>query len=569
MISPRIFRTAAALSSFLYLSSAGIAGADTYSDALKSRLTAETNSLSELSEARRKHIATFYKQRNYRPVWIGESGLNTRARRLFGAFKFADRDAMVPDDYRSLLLNSDWTLSPGVQQTPENLAKLETDITLAAMLYGRHATAGRVDPGKVNSSVKLKPVAEPIDSILHGISSTLRPERYLTGLLPKHEQYLRLKKKYAQYVETTETEDIQPPAKWPHIAMRGVIGYGMQARAVILLKQRLLGPEADQLRPSQDVALGTSTRNYSKVFDLELHKAVKAFQKRNNLWPDGLVGPTTLRKLNGSSTAPAKPSLKAKEQIALNMERYRWLPDNLGERHVLVNQPEYKLRVFDKGEIIHQARVIVGKRRHATPVFSDQMSLVVFNPNWNVPRSIATKEILPRLQRDPYYLQRHNMTLFRGYTSKRVNPTRIDWRNVSRKSFPYRIRQRPGSRNALGRIKFLFPNKHSIYLHDTPGKSLFKKSARAFSHGCVRVQNPQLLAEILLSRDKGWSLGKIRKSINSGRRRIVKLSKKVPIHLAYFTTWVDNQGKITFLDDIYGRDKKLNIVLNQIRIAMK
>ena len=568
MISPKTFRMAIALSSALYLSTTSLSQADSYTDALKARLTVDTNSLSELSASRRQEILTFYKNREYRPVWIVESGINTRARRLFGAFKFADREAMKPDDYRSLLLDTNWTIAPGIELSPEILAKLETDITIGALLYARHASAGRVEPGKVNRAVKLIPIAEPADKILDGISSTVHPENYLTNLLPKHAQYLRLRKIYASYLDA-QPVDVRPLAEWPHIKVRGVIGYGMKHPAVTLLRQRLLGPDSGQLRPSQDSTPDTSADNINTLYDAELMKAVKAFQKRNNLWPDGIIGPTTLRVLNGTSAAPKGPSLKKKEQVALNMERYRWLPDDLGERHVFVNQPEFKLRVFDKGEIIHQARVIVGKRQHATPVFSDKMSLVVFNPNWNVPHSIATKEILPKLQRDPYYLQRRNMRLLNPITAKPINASRINWQQVTRSSFRYRIRQRPGSRNALGRIKFLFPNRHSIYLHDTPGKNLFKKQVRAFSHGCVRVQNPQLLAEVLLSRDKGWSLSRIKKSINSGRRRTVKLNKKVPIHLAYFTTWVDKQGNITFLEDIYGRDKKLNIALNQIRIAMK
>jgi len=557
MISPKAIRIALALSSSLYLSTTGMATADIYSDALKARLATDTNSLSQLTNTQRKQIIDFYQQRDFRPVWVGEYGLNTRARRLFDAFKSARRDAMDPDEYRSLLLNSKWNITAGIQHSPGNMAKLETDITLGALLYGRHASAGRVVPEKINHSVKLKPAAEPAARILRNISTTLHPEKYLESLQPRTAQYLRLKKIYGQYLDAPQAE-LRPAARWPRITVRGVIAPGMRHSAIVLLRQRLLGS-----------GTGTSTENTSTVYDAKLAKAVKNFQKKNNLWPDGIIGPSTMRILNASSPTPTASPLQRKQQIALNMERWRWLPENLGKRYVLVNQPEFKLRIYDTGKIIHQARVIIGKRSHATPVFSNKLSLVVFNPNWNVPRSIATKEILPALRRDPYYLQRHNMALYKGYTGRTVNPARINWRKVSRKSFPYRIRQKPGNRNALGRIKFLFPNKYSIYLHDTPAKSLFNKPARAFSHGCVRLQNPQVLAEILLSRDKGWSRTRIRKLINRGRRRIVKLSQKIPIYLTYFTTWVDNQGNITFLKDIYGRDQKLNIVLNQVRIAMK
>lgn len=555
------------LSTALCLGAVNLAAADIYSAALETRLTSNSQPVSHLSDTQRQQIETFYRHRNFRPLWINKNGLNARARLLLDVFKHANREALVPGAYRSLLLNSNWDIALEIRQTPDTLTRLEIDLTLSALLYARHASAGRIEPRKVNSDIKLKPVAEPSDKILQGISTTLHPEKYLLNLLPKHQQYLRLRKIYAHYLGPQKTPKVVPEQTvkgWPVIRFRGVIGYGMKHRAVVLLRQRLVARSNRKANVS------------SHLFDLELYKAVKAFQRRNNLWPDGLVGAKTLRVLNGFSTGSAAASplsagslQQQKEQIALNMERYRWLPKNLGERHVFVNQPEYKLRAFDKGKIIHEARVIVGKRKHATPVFSHEVSMVVFNPNWNVPRSIAVNEILPRLKRDPYYLQRRNMTLYNGYTSRRVNSARVNWRRVTRKSFRYRIQQRPGRRNALGKIKFLFPNEHSIYLHDTPGKKLFKHAARAFSHGCVRVQNPQLLAEVLLSTDKAWTKRRIRRSINSGRRRIVKLSKKIPIHLAYFTTWVDNQGKIKFLDDVYGRDHKLNIVLNQIRVAIK
>lgn len=567
MISPKICWRLSLLSAVFTLGVVSQASADAYSEALKARLTSQNEAFAALPKSQKKQITAFYKARDYRPLWIGDYGLNTKADRLFTAFKIAHNDALNPNDYRSVLLNDNWEIAADVLQAPEHLAKLETDIMASALLYGRHASAGRVVPGEVNYKVKLKPVAIPLKDILNALSTSVRPEKYLLSLLPKHPQYIRLKQKYAQIIKTQASEN------WPKIISYKIIRPGTKHANVALLRKRLIAsgdytPPLSSLvfRPATDIDHSSPENlsrreNVAEFFDTDLKKAVMAFQKRHHLHQDGAVGPKTLSVLNG-------PSLKKREQIALNMERFRWLPKDLGKRHVLVNQPEFKLRVFEGSDVIYHSRVIIGKRRHQTPVFSDKISLVVFNPSWNVPFSIATKEILPRLRQDPSYLARHNMALTttRG---RRINAYDVDWSQYSRKTFNFRIRQRPGRRNALGRIKFLFPNKHSIYLHDTPSKRLFKRTSRAFSHGCVRVQNPQLLAEVLLSRDKGWSLKRVNRSIRSGRGRTVRLSKKVPIHLAYFTTWVDENGKINFLKDIYRRDKKLNIALNQVEIAMK
>jgi murein L,D-transpeptidase YcbB/YkuD len=253
------------------------------------------------------------------------------------------------------------------------------------------------------------------------------------------------------------------------------------------------------------------------------------------------------------------------------MERMRWLPRDLGKRHILVNQTAFRLRLYDDSEIVHTANVVIGKRSHSTPVFSEVMEHIVLNPYWNVPRSIATKEMLPQLAQDPAYLARQGYEVFEmdGRKASRIDSAGVSWWQVGRQTFNYQIRQPPGRSNALGRLKFMFPNRFNIYLHDTPSKSLFSRSSRAFSHGCVRLQNPQRLAEILLGWDKGWNAHKISRMVDSGRNQAIFLDKKIPIYLTYLTAWVDDDGEVAYLDDVYGRDPALMRAFVEYRVAMK
>ena len=222
----------------------------------------------------------------------------------------------------------------------------------------------------------------------------------------------------------------------------------------------------------------------------------------------------------------------------------------------MVNQPEYRARVSDNGAISHEMRVVIGKKRFPTAEFSDEMEYVAFNPYWNVPRSIAGNEMLPKLWNDPGYLDRAGYEV-RDRRGKKVSSYSVDWWNYTGRTMPYDIRQLPGSGNALGAVKFMFPNKHAIYLHDTPHKSLFSKLTRAYSHGCVRVQTPRKFAEIVL----GWSRNEVNNAIESGKNRRVTLKRKIPVHLTYFTAWPDRSGRIKYYEDVYGRNAALRKAL--------
>ena len=273
---------------------------------------------------------------------------------------------------------------------------------------------------------------------------------------------------------------------------------------------------------------------------------------------DGIIGRRTIAALNGQSTA------KLSDKLAINMERMRWFPRSLGRKHIIVNQAAYQAQMIENGRKIHQMRVIVGKVRHPTPLFSDEMETVVFNPYWNVPRSITGGEYLPRLMNDPGYLDRKGFQVI-DRRGRQVSSWSVDWWNYSPSTIPYDVRQPPGRGNALGEVKFLFPNKHAVYMHDTPKRHLFRNKDRAYSHGCVRVQNPRKFAEMVL----GWSASKVASAIEAGQNRPVTLNRKIPVHMTYFTLWPDDSGSLVARSDFYGRDKALKKALKTTKIALR
>jgi murein L,D-transpeptidase YcbB/YkuD len=248
-------------------------------------------------------------------------------------------------------------------------------------------------------------------------------------------------------------------------------------------------------------------------------------------------------------------------KLILNMERMRWLPRDLGRRHILVNEAASELQLVDGNSVTWSTKVIVGKPDTQTYVFSDQMETVVLNPYWNVPKSIVTHEMLPRLSEDPYYLDDNGYEVLDAQ-GQRISSAAVDWWSYG-EVIPFDVRQPPGNDNALGRIKFLFPNSHDIYMHDTPTKKLFAKATRAFSHGCIRVEDPRKLAEYVL----GWDRSRIDEAIATGQNADIKLPTPLPVHLNYFTAWPDANGNIAYYPDIYKRDAQLEKALSTVTVA--
>jgi len=288
-------------------------------------------------------------------------------------------------------------------------------------------------------------------------------------------------------------------------------------------------------------------------FNQRVKRSVVRFQLDNGLNADGIVGRKTRKALN----IPLEQRIK---QIIVNMERWRWLPENLGSRYIYVNIADYNLKLYENNQLKMEMKTIVGQEQRSTPVFSDEIDYLVLNPYWYVPKSIAVKDKLPLIKEDYRYLQENNYSLFQ-YTGnnnlKEIDPAEVDWSEIDKDNFNYLLRQNPGDENALGRVKFMFPNRFSIYLHDTPSKYLFSETERGFSSGCIRIEKPVDLAEYLLKDQEKWDRQAIEAEMKKDKEKTVYLNNPIKIYLQYNTVWVDSLGNLNFREDIYGRDQKI------------
>lgn len=331
---------------------------------------------------------------------------------------------------------------------------------------------------------------------------------------------------------------------WPVIAGGKTMELGYQGPRVLQLRERLwVSTDFDNSRELKN-----------DVFDADLEKAVKKFQLRHGLNPDGAVGPGTLKLMN----IPLHEKIK---QMEVNVQRLKDSEDNFDKNYLFINIPDYRLSVIEDNKPAMIMRVIVGRTRDKTPIFSDEMEYVVLSPKWHVPQSIAVKEIAPKMQKDPDYLSKRNYKIVptkKAEEGEAFDASKIDWENVNHSNINFRLVKGAGWGNDLGFYKFIFPNRYSVYLHDTNSRYLFKRDFRALSHGCVRVSDPLGLAEYLL-KNEGWERETIKKTSRQGREKYVHFTEHVPIHLRYFTAWVDSEGRPNFRQDVYKRDRYIQI----------
>lgn len=370
-----------------------------------------------------------------------------------------------------------------------------------------------------------------------------RIEAFIASLHPDNRAYRALQSALQQY------EMLDRSGGFPIIPPGPTMRKGNHGDRVGLLIHRL--------GITGDLRVAFPTADPGIRYTRTVEAAVKRFQRRHGLRVDGVAGAKTLVELN-------VPAAKRIEQLRVNMERLRWLPDSLGDRYVVVNIPGFDLRVVEEKATRLHLPAIVGKKSRQTPILSGTMTYLEFNPYWNVPRKIARKDLLPKIIDDPGYLSRQGIRIFEGWDTRapELSPESIDWTAVSPRDFPYRLRQDPSPQNALGQVKFMFPNHQSVYIHDTPAKRLFSKVRRSFSSGCVRVASPLELAGQLL-REQGWNERQLDAVIAEGERKVVILKSAMPVHIVYFTAWVDERGVVQFREDLYGRDRNLSAALNR------
>lgn len=450
-----------------------------------------------------KDITGFYRSRKYAYAWFDEKGLIENANNLLNRINNIKEEGL-PDSipYKAELTN----LMESTNGTSNLSPTLELMLTSQYLAYAKKVWVGISEeeslatdwllPRKKLSSEEL------LDSLVNG--------KNVLENSPVFKQYNLLKeclRKYNNINEQTQFAKITPGKK----SYRP----GDSSVTISTIRERLF-------------LLGDlSADSKSPVFDSALQTGATNFQHRMGYKEDGIIGAAFLAAIN-------YPIDKRIEQILVNMERSRWIPVQLKSDYLLINIPEFKLHVYEHDSLAFDMNVVVGKAQHKTVIFNGDMKYIVFSPYWNIPASIMKNETLPALRRNPRYLAQHNM----------------EWSNGG-------IRQKPGPDNSLGLVKFLFPNNHSIYLHDTPAKSLFNEDSRAFSHGCIRLSEPKKLAIHLLKNDSAWTAEKITAAMNKGVEKYVTLKQPVPVFIAYFTAWVDRQGKLNFRDDIYDRNSRL------------
>ncbi len=487
-------------------------------------------------------IQEFYQDRLYRPLWSDDGGPQPIVQDLLHAIVYGDHEGLLPSDYHldviEMILKKiekSWSLLKK-RYDPMNLAKLDLLLSDAFFVYASHLLGGRIDPLTIDPEwiVNLEEV-DLIELLNHAVDNR-QIEDHLLELLPKVECYRQLKKVLINY------RTIHFRGGWPQIAQGMKLKKGDVDDRVLALRARLSATYDSIIFSPGD----------ERMFDENLENALLRFQRENGLTEDGALGLRTLEMLN----IPVEERIL---QIIANMERWRWLPRQLGDNYIMVNIAGFELTVIEASQEVINMRVIVGRNYRQTPIMSEKLTYLVLNPYWYVPPTIIIEDMVPAVRRDPNYFSKQNIKIFKGWGKKmaEVDPTSIDWSQINEDRIGYVFRQDPGLRNALGKVKFMFPNKHSVYLHDTPAPYQFRETKRDFSSGCIRVERPLELAEYLLKYNANWDREKILAVIEEKTERTIILARSIPVHLFYCTVWVDDMGEIHFREDIYGRDKKL------------
>jgi L,D-transpeptidase YcbB len=570
-----------------------------------------------VTERQRDDIIAFYRERDFAPVWTSERGQTPRAADLLDVLAEADRHGLSPEDYLP-----SGSLSGDTQQ----LTRLELALTAAGLRYAMHASGGRIIPDRLSAYHDLTPPTVDGREALARLADEGSPGAYLASLHPVHPAYEALRRELVDLRSRNDRDEVpiaegrvvkpgesdpripairERLAKLGHLAspdrvddradevVASPIGYNEAERPVFgspdgtvtvevvmqdagepqtfeprsfesqsfesqSFESQFSEPEQSEPQLAEPRTSEPVRLSQSEAYDAETVQALKAFQAASGLTVDGIIGQNTIAAFNSGNTETRI------QRLVYSMERLRWMPRDFGPRHVLVNAASFHTQVVEDGRTIWSSKVVVGKPENQTVFFSDEMDHVVFNPYWGVPGSIIVNEMVRDSGGDPSWFDREGYEVT-DLNGRVISPYNIDWYNLDPKRLQFGVRQPPGPKNALGEIKFMFPNKHSIYMHDTPSKPLFNRDSRAFSHGCVRVEDPWGFAEILL----GWDRERIASTRASTRDHTVSLERKIPVHIAYFTAWPDENGNIRYHEDVYGRDRLLDQAMGKLTVAMR
>jgi murein L,D-transpeptidase YcbB/YkuD len=482
-------------------------------------------------------IKRLYDRQQHHFIWHQAGKLNERGRLLFRWLASADREGLNADDYHLSRLRGLFFNTSAAVTLNRELLLSDGYLKLARDLRLGHYDAHSLDP----LWMLPKDEFDPVDTLSTALSKGgLR--QLLTTLQPANSAYRQLKDALARYRE------IQANGGWLMLQGNGKLRLGDTDPAVATLRQRIM---LESIRTKGGVA----DPNH---FDVSLEKAVRRFQQRLGLVPDGIVGSATLRALND----PVETRIA---QIRTNLERWRWLPHELEPLHLMVNTAGFEITLVNRDRVVFHKRTVNGREERQTPSFSSQVTHLVMNPLWTIPRSIAVRDILPQLQQDSDYLATRQIRLYARSDGVwvEVDPVGIDWHNYHGNNFPFVLKQDAGDGNSLGRIKFHMPNSHQIYLHDTPARGLFERPTRAFSSGCVRVEAAEQLAQLLVEYAEQPQQNWLQQALRSGETMITSLAKPMPVYLTYFTSWVDAAGEVHFRPDIYSRDTTLMLVMGE------
>lgn len=489
------------------------------------------------AEGRRlwKLTRQFYERRETAPAWITGTSPGPQMAALISALHATENDGLDPQLYNVSLLDQrrrdaekGFLTKKGFN--PAEAGALDAWLTYLYLKLASDLADGLSDLAQADPNWQIR--GEKFDPVEH-LDKALEDHRVaesLADLTPENPQYLALRQALSDYRAQAAK------GGWPHVPAKLKLRPGQKSPQVAIVAKRLAA--------SGDYTGNVPSNGQSVGYGHALQEAVKRFQRRHGLTDDGIVGAGVVAEMN----VPIETRIR---QIELNLERWRWLPRSLGTRYILVNIPEYLLEVWDRGKVPVTMKVVVGKADTPTPIFNDEMTYVVFSPYWNVPPDIAQGETLPELLKDPGFLDRANMEVI-DKAGQPVDPSTIDLEDPAQ----YRFRQRPGTGNSLGLVKFMFPNQYNVYLHDTPADSLFARASRSFSHGCVRVEQPEALAAYVLADQPEWTPDRIREAMNAEEERTVKLRSPLPVYLGYWTARVSADGAVQFRKDVYGIDAR-------------